>query len=88
MKRGYWRRQIPDHRKAARAFLCGGGSQLSALTGAGYPPKQTRKGFIASLNPCSPLRQFLKDALNRWIKVAEILPSLRDRANLVRIRLL
>ena len=61
---------------------------MSALKGAGYSPKQARKGFIATLKSSGPLRQAVKDELNRWNKVAEILPLPQERANLVRVRLL
>lgn len=81
-------RSAPDHRKAARDYLCVGKTQFSALTGAGYSPKQARKGLIATLKSSGPMRQALKDELNRWNKIAEILPSPHERANLVRVRLL
>ncbi|TAM82046.1 MAG: hypothetical protein EPN47_10230 [Acidobacteria bacterium] len=80
-------RQFPDHRKAARDYLHGGKNQFSALAGAGYSPKQAKKGFIATLKSSGPLREAMKDELHRWNKVAEILPSPEVRANLVRVRL-
>ena len=79
---------IPDHRKAARRYLCGDKTQFSALTGAGYSPKQARKGLIATLQTSGPLREAFENEINKLVKLSEILPLPHERANLVRVRLL
>lgn len=79
---------IPNHRKAVRDYLLGRKNQLSALTGAGYSPKQARKGLFATLQTSGPLREAFENEINKLVKLAEILPSPHERANLVRFRLL
>ena len=88
MRPGHNGQRIPDHSRAARAFLWEGKPFKHALIEAGYSPKQAKKGFWATVKESAPLIQALKNEKRKSDKLIALLPAPGIRASIIRSRLL